>query len=49
MGFPSLELRVQEVLKHDPLICVEFVYVEVDLQSILDWRRGIRHCGTQRV
>ncbi|MDW9782988.1 hypothetical protein GOB92_34095 [Sinorhizobium meliloti] len=21
-GFPSLALRVQEVLKHDPLICV---------------------------
>ncbi|WP_374638768.1 IS66 family insertion sequence element accessory protein TnpB [Agrobacterium salinitolerans] len=26
-GFPSLALRVQEVLKHDPLLCVGRDYV----------------------
>lgn len=30
-GFPSLALRVQEVLKHDPLICVGLDYVAASL------------------
>ncbi|WP_167354038.1 IS66 family insertion sequence element accessory protein TnpB, partial [Sinorhizobium saheli] len=30
-GFPSLALRVQEVLQHDPLICVGLDYVAASL------------------
>ncbi|WP_352625618.1 IS66 family insertion sequence element accessory protein TnpB [Mesorhizobium sp. M0578] len=32
-GFPSLALRVQEVLRHDPLLCVGLGYVAARSRS----------------